>query len=980
MKKFLSLVLALVMTMSLVTVSAGAKDFTDDSSITYDEAVAVMSAVGVIDGYTDGSFQPTTNLTRGAAAKIICNLILGPTTAAALGADTAPYSDVPVSNVFSGYIAYCQKEGIISGYADGTFRPSAPLTGYAFMKMLLGALGYDSAKEGYTGANWSINVAKQAIAIGLDDGNDDFVGQASVNREEAMLYAFNTMKATMVEYGNDTTITVGDVVVSQSGKASEVANTGKSDGNVKDDNKMQFAEKYFTDLKKTADGTDVFGRPASTWKVKNDTIGTYADDSTLVGSYTEGVDKGDLYDLVGKDTYDEMNKDGSLTVYLNGKDQKAVRSDYFVKNSSATAESTGNGVLTEVYVDDEDNVSVVIVPTYLMQATADYNEKKETLSVDMVDNGMTDPGLPNTISIDDFDVSDYSEDDYLLVTFADDEVQSVAAAEVVTGEVSTYSNKTTDDASKTVTVDGTKYKYTSGVDTDAIDYTIGEEAAVVLDAYGYIIAVDEATVSGSNFVFIKDIAGTSNLAKNFVADAYFTDGTNKEITLKKIGDTSKDLDKPANEGKWYTYSVNSSDEYTLKVVADSDAKYTQTGTSFDHSSTVMTGGKVNFSGSFKGNNATVFVVLGGDGDVTVYTGIAKAPTIKTSAGVTDDKVTMDVIEKDGFAAYVFVDAYADDDVEIDDDSTATANYIFVLKQGDTVKESADLTYVEFDVIMDGEEKTIKAEDKDTFEVGKLYSKVKTNSDELYCDPTLFKDAADTDIGSMAQAVKYSNGALSIGGKSYVLADDADINLVITEGASILLKDQDADYETYLGITGRALAANLEEREVSGTYYAVLDDDDSSVITKLYVYVTSAEASDSEKLENAVENAVESVKDAVLSKEDTVITDLYLEGKKLNVDVTGKMEDTDIVDELAGDETLAELIEKVTSASCEEVSKTDAELMEVVNAIKSDLNDTKIATAMGEEENGVFEYNVELTMDDESVVTYTLVVNYTYTAE
>ena len=33
MKKFLSLVLALVMTMSLVTVSAGAKDFADDSKI-----------------------------------------------------------------------------------------------------------------------------------------------------------------------------------------------------------------------------------------------------------------------------------------------------------------------------------------------------------------------------------------------------------------------------------------------------------------------------------------------------------------------------------------------------------------------------------------------------------------------------------------------------------------------------------------------------------------------------------------------------------------------------------------------------------------------------------------------------------------------------------------------------------------------------------------------------------------------------------
>ena len=33
MKKFLSLVLALVMTMSLVTVSAGAKDFTSTASL-----------------------------------------------------------------------------------------------------------------------------------------------------------------------------------------------------------------------------------------------------------------------------------------------------------------------------------------------------------------------------------------------------------------------------------------------------------------------------------------------------------------------------------------------------------------------------------------------------------------------------------------------------------------------------------------------------------------------------------------------------------------------------------------------------------------------------------------------------------------------------------------------------------------------------------------------------------------------------------
>ncbi len=64
MKKFLSLVLALVMTMSLVTVSAGAKDFTDSEDLSgeaYAEAVNVMSEMGIIDGYAGGAFQSPGN-------------------------------------------------------------------------------------------------------------------------------------------------------------------------------------------------------------------------------------------------------------------------------------------------------------------------------------------------------------------------------------------------------------------------------------------------------------------------------------------------------------------------------------------------------------------------------------------------------------------------------------------------------------------------------------------------------------------------------------------------------------------------------------------------------------------------------------------------------------------------------------------------------------------------------------------------------
>ena len=191
MKKFLSLVMALAMTVSLVTIGAGAteyKDFSDKSEVQYEEAVAVLNKIGIITGYEDGSFKPTGALTRGAAAKIIVSLMIGSEAAANLSVTAAPYKDVPVTNTFAAVISYCKTAGYINGYTDGTFRPTGALTGYAFSKMLLGALGYDGKIQGFTGANWEVNVAKLAGSIGLDDGNDGFVGSKAMTREEAALY------------------------------------------------------------------------------------------------------------------------------------------------------------------------------------------------------------------------------------------------------------------------------------------------------------------------------------------------------------------------------------------------------------------------------------------------------------------------------------------------------------------------------------------------------------------------------------------------------------------------------------------------------------------------------------------------------------------------------------------------------------------------------------------------------------------------
>ena len=511
MKKFLSLVLALVMTMSLVTVSAGAKDFTDDSEITYKEAVDVISALGVVDGYSDGDFRPDDVLTRGAAAKIICNLILGPTTASALAAGTAPFKDVPVTNTFAGYITYCSQQGIISGYADGTFRPTGTLSGNAFMKMLLGALGYDSSIEGYTGANWQVSVIKQASGIGLDDGNDEFVGSQAVTRQEAALYAFNMLQATMVEYDKKDTIVVGDITINTTSTRKDVENNTNTDGNIdgerNGDGLMQFGEKYFKDLEKE-DATDIFGHPSSKWVYDGDDVGTYANEADA--TYVVEDDDMDVGQVVTSSSY--MNYSSSeakdAKYFLNGDDNE-------VKSSELVAV----GDIVEAYENDNGDVETVVVSRYTV---AKIDKVDTDVSTAESRNGasevLTLTDLDGDNSNDYYDkyddaektlrgyASSYDEGSVLAVAFRDgkfgDEVLASYEAEAVTGEVTAFRED------ETVTMDGTKYEFARSKDgTDGFvdgitkNFDFDKEYTIYLTADGYVIGVEGAAGADLNDVY-----------------------------------------------------------------------------------------------------------------------------------------------------------------------------------------------------------------------------------------------------------------------------------------------------------------------------------------------------------------------------------------------------------------------------------------------------------------------------------------------
>ena len=553
MKKFLSLVLALTMALSLVTVSAGATDFDDDGDITYQEAVTVIAGMGIVDGYSDGTFGPDEALTRGAAAKIICNLILGPTTADALSASSAPFVDVPTTNTFAGYITYCSQQGIISGYADGTFRPTDTLSGNAFMKMLLGALGYDSEREGYTGSNWTVNVIKQAVGIGLDDGNDDFVGSQAVTRQEACLYAFNTLKATMVEYSDNSTVTVGDITISSQGDYSDVSNSTSSDGNIEDDGLMQFAERYFRDLE-AEDDTDDFGRPATTWTYDGDELGTYANDADA--TYVVGDTEDTLGTLVTDDAcldYSASDVLSNADVYYNGEDLGTY-------SSNRDEYPAGKGDIIEAYENDDNEVDTIVIRSYTY---AKIDTVDEDLSSTHENNGASmalelvdiDDGSLGTW-YDDYDDSDevltgynsnYTEGTVLAVAISEDDNDVILDSYImdsVTGTPTSaravdYSAETRDKAQVaegTITIDGTRYEYAGQMtgldDTDDVDFD--EEYTIYLTAEGYVLAVDgDASASLDDVYYVNMVySETTGGRTRYYAEAVsLVDGSEVDLRL-----------------------------------------------------------------------------------------------------------------------------------------------------------------------------------------------------------------------------------------------------------------------------------------------------------------------------------------------------------------------------------------------------------------------------------------------------------------
>ena len=549
-KKVLALVLVLATLLGLATM-ASATEYKDADKIAadYDEAVKVLDLIETMQGYPNGEFRPTANITREEAAKLIAIFDNKDADISTYYTSINPFADEK-GRWGESYVGYGYRAGIIAGMNATTFAPTANVTGTQFLKMALVTLGYDQEAEGFVGSSWAVNVLALARKLDLIDGlADGWKPEADLTRQEAAQILLNTLKADTVEYA-------------QEAKSANWKPTENKDGVWTFGGKLYLTvagavktgNKLYKDFKLAKDvSEDAFMRPYTKWVYDKDDDKTVEVMDSPKATFTTKFNACELLVALGVKENDTKTKKVIAEYYING---ALVSEDEITLQHTASKcklktdeyEKYGaQGTLTQVFKmkndKDETVYRICSIDTWLGKlakvtktTTSHDNHKKGEDLVQIVPFTVSNDGLDTkhnyheycTNSANHEDCGEFefagdtsnnegyiaydkpaglAKDDYVLFTYSfkqdDNEDMGVQSVDVVTA--------------KEGRLNGFKY---ADVADDPSETRIGGE--YVKDAAHFHLGYDES----------KDTA-------NFGTKGFFYDAYGNVIGMKDSADTSK---------------------------------------------------------------------------------------------------------------------------------------------------------------------------------------------------------------------------------------------------------------------------------------------------------------------------------------------------------------------------------------------------------------------------------------------------------
>lgn len=655
LKRVLSLALASVMVIGMMV--TGASAFTDDADIENKEAVGTMTALNIIDGMPDGSFDPDGLLLREQAAKMVFVALNGGQKNDNLTTkEVGTFSDVKKGNWAEGYIEWCYNRGIIAGIGGGLFNPKGNLTGTQLAKIMLVAIGYNAKTEGLEGTNdWALNVNALALNKGFYKNLGGIDPEANITRDQAALLILNACNAEMVKYEYQITANNGqiatvatavDIKSTDITGASHTILTESYDALNKDG--LMVSYNYVKATKTFSYGI----RENNTWGVADTTFTSDQDFTALIGQKVRVLYKKDsTTSNADNEVYGITDVTPALVTTTVGQTTAKVNTTTGLANVTAggnTYNLTNNAtVLTAVNVYEAK--ATPVTSTNLSNFKATYAEPSILKLMDWDGNGTIDGAFVTEVkvgqvsyvsstavntNVGNFTVAD--DDIYTGATKGDfvtviDKAytytgkNTVAKVEVLEGTVDrTRSNSTT--GAYDIQIDGTWYVKGATLVGTSDTVTAGDSIKVAVVG-GYYFNIKKVTTLVTDLLMVGDV-GTLNLGK-LDAVVYFTDGTSATVTVASVDTVANAAPTSA---ALYTYSVNSKGAYVLTSLATTtnQAGYTLyaadvTGADVDNADATADKLTTTASGNFRiADDAVVFYYNSSSGAKTakVYTGKA----------------------------------------------------------------------------------------------------------------------------------------------------------------------------------------------------------------------------------------------------------------------------------------------------------------------------------------------------------------------
>jgi len=527
-RKVLALVLVVATLFSFTAMTSAA--YEDADKVSYKEAVDVLSAVGILNGYEvaedEYEFKPTQTISREEMAKMIAVLANAGDDVSTLYASASTFADVAKDRWSASYVAYCAKTGIVAGRSASTFDPTGKVTGLETAKMLLVVLGFDADEQGYVGADWKVNVLRDAKVMGLTNNfAADYDIDAAITREEAAQMMLNALEAPcVVGIVSDGIVTMTNaLVVNWKGlsgdwtekiesllsvtayaKLKDAMDAGQwcLYGNVLISNDPLAYRLYGLQKITTNEKNDCYMRPGTGWKWVDakgnvETYASYADAPVFAEYNTSKNAVSKFLKTYNLDKY-------TVTYYVDGvKDTDSSDDEYY---------TTGNGALIEIYVVGTE-LRVVQINTYIGKIL-DVDTYHKTVTVGTTN--VAEHTAKNTFGLttkDEGKVALY----WQCAGKHDKAGYDLHAVELATPVVAKVTKAVKDNANggNYFIASGDKYEYavnfnrTINLDgnvfgevVDGANYGVGKEWKIYTDKYGYVMAYEPATKTEYKYAVI----------------------------------------------------------------------------------------------------------------------------------------------------------------------------------------------------------------------------------------------------------------------------------------------------------------------------------------------------------------------------------------------------------------------------------------------------------------------------------------------